>query len=152
MNGIEPQPDNDLFFVCSLIEYIARKTKNHPIVVVNAIGAKKLQHIYNLADIYHSENIDKINDELTYQYNIQEAHFDNIEQCQYNIPTFWDIGKVYKRLIIDVSKYKDKSYMDTLMEIYNSWISIKLEDLNSSLYFENPDYILQSYLHGTLLY
>lgn len=42
--------------------------------------------------------------------------------------------------------------MDTLMEIYNSWISIKLEDLNSSLYFENPDYILQSYLYGTLLY
>ena len=152
MNGIEPQPDNDLFFVCSLIEYIARKTKNHRIVVVNAIGAKKLQHIYNLADIYHSENIDKITDELTYQYNIQEGHFANIEQCQYNIPTFWDIGKVYKRLIIDVSKYKDKSYMDTLMEIYNSWISIKLEDLNSSLYFENPDYILQSYLHGTLLY
>lgn len=26
--GREPQKDNDLFFTCSLIEYIARKTKN----------------------------------------------------------------------------------------------------------------------------
>lgn len=24
----EPQKENDLFYVCSLIEYIARKTKN----------------------------------------------------------------------------------------------------------------------------
>lgn len=26
--GREPQKDNDLFYTCGLIEYIARKTKN----------------------------------------------------------------------------------------------------------------------------
>ena len=36
--GREPQKDNDLFFTCSLIDYIARKTKNTRRDVVNALG------------------------------------------------------------------------------------------------------------------
>ncbi len=60
MTGREKKEYNDMFFVCSLIEYIGRKTKNHRNVVVNAIGKEKLQHIYDLVDIYHSENIDKL--------------------------------------------------------------------------------------------
>ena len=36
--GREPQKDNDLFFTCSLIDYIARKTTNKRADVVNALG------------------------------------------------------------------------------------------------------------------
>jgi hypothetical protein len=36
-----------------------RKTKNHRNVIVNAIGKEKLQHIFDLADVYHCENMDK---------------------------------------------------------------------------------------------
>ena len=39
--GREPAKDNDLFFVCSLIDYIARKTKNTRAEVVNALGEKE---------------------------------------------------------------------------------------------------------------
>lgn len=63
MIGQEKKEYNDLFFVCSLIEYIGRKTKNHRNVVVNAIGKDKLRHLYELADVYHSDNIDKISDD-----------------------------------------------------------------------------------------
>jgi len=55
MIGREKKEYNDMFFVCSLIEYIGRRTKNHRNVVVNAIGVEKLQQIYNLADIYNSK-------------------------------------------------------------------------------------------------
>ncbi len=34
--------ENDLFFLCSLIDYIARKTKNYRSTVVNALGEKEL--------------------------------------------------------------------------------------------------------------
>lgn len=36
--GRESVKDNDLFFTCSLIDYIARKTKNTRVEVVNALG------------------------------------------------------------------------------------------------------------------
>jgi hypothetical protein len=152
MSGRESKESNDLFFVCSLVEYIARQTKNHRSVVVNAIGKEKLQHIYNLADIYHSENIDKVSDELISYGHIQTGYFDNVSTAKYTLPTIWDIGKVYKRLIIAIAENRnDHSPIDILIEVYNSWISRKIEDFNSSLYYENPDYIFQSYLAGDVL-
>lgn len=151
MTGREKKEYNDLFFVCSLIEYIGRRTKNHRSVVVQAIGKKKLQHLYDLADVYHSENIEKLSDELIEQYAIEEGTFDNVAAGKYSIPTHWDIGKVYKRLIIDVSEKQNKEPIEALMEVYCSWLSPKIEDYNSSLYYENPGYLYESYSAGEVL-
>ncbi len=151
MTGREKKEYNDLFFVCSLIEHIGRKTKNHRNVVVNAIGEEKLKHIYELADIYHSDNIEKISDELTVNYNIENGIFDNVSKGKYSIPTHWDIGKVYKRLIVDICNKQEKEPIETLIEVYNSWLSRKIEDFNSSLYYESPEYLYESYVKGEVL-
>lgn len=42
------------FFTCSLIDYIARKTKNKRAVVVDTLGNDRIRKIYDLADVYHS--------------------------------------------------------------------------------------------------
>ena len=55
--GRETQKDNDLFFTCSLIDYIARKTKNIRADIVNQLGKERLEKIYDLADVYHCDNI-----------------------------------------------------------------------------------------------
>ena len=151
MIGREDESANNLFFLCSLIEYISRKTKNHRNVVVNAIGKDGLQHIFDLADVYHCENIDKLTFEFTEKHNIENGIFDNIATAKYSIPTHWDIGKVYKRLIIDVSKNENKALIDALYEVYNSWLSRKIEDFNSSVYYESPQYLFQSFLVGEVL-
>ena len=49
-----------LFFVCGLIDYIARKTKNKRTDIVNWLGKDRLQKIYDLADVYHCDNIDRV--------------------------------------------------------------------------------------------
>jgi len=151
MSGREDINANNLFFLCSLIEYIGRKTKNHREVIVNAIGKDDLQHIFNLADVYHCENIDKLTFELTEKHKIENGIFDNIATAKYSIPTHWDIGKVYKRLIISISKKGNKSLIDALSEVYNSYLSRKIEDFNSSVYYESPEYLFQSYLAGECL-
>ena len=39
------------------------------------------------------------------EYNQKEpGDFDNVGACQYDIPSHWDIGRVYKRLIKQVVK------------------------------------------------
>ena len=58
--GRESQKDNDLFYTCSLIDYIARKTKNKRVAVVDALGKERIAKIYDLADIYHSDNIERV--------------------------------------------------------------------------------------------
>lgn len=148
MTGREDKVANNLFFLCSLIEHIGRKTKNHRNVIVNAIGKDELQHILDLADIYHNENLDKLTFDLVEKYHIKEGAFDNILNAKYAIPTHWDIGKVYKRLIIDVSKTENKPLIETLIKVYNLWLSRKIENFNGSIYYESPEYLLQSYLAG----
>ena len=146
----EPQKENDLFFTCSLIEYIARKTKNTKKVVVEKLGEKNIKKIYELAEIYHCENIEKVSDEFIEKANIEIGEYNHIDNCKYNVPTYWDIGKVYKRLIIMVNDSKDK-YVDTLIQVLTSWIIEKIDNYNSSMYYENPGYIYQCYVEGKIL-
>ena len=97
--GRESQKDNDLFFTCSLIEYISRKTKNIRADVVNTLGKDRISKIYDLADVYHCDNIDSVSDYFIEEANIGSGEYDNVEDCGYAVPSHWDIGKVYKRLI-----------------------------------------------------
>ena len=62
--GRESKKDNDLFYTCSLIDYIARKTKNTRADVVNKLGKQRIDKIYDLADIYHCDNIDRVSDDF----------------------------------------------------------------------------------------
>ncbi len=95
--------------------------------------------------------MDKIADELIKDYSIEQDAFDNVAECNYSIPTHWDIGKVYKRLIVDLCNKQNKEPISALIEVYNSWLSRKIEDFNSSLYYENPDYLYESYRKGSVL-
>lgn len=149
--GRESQKDNDLFFACSLIEYIARKTKNIRSEVVNKLGKVRISKIYDLADVYHCENIDKISDEFIEDADIVPGKFDNVADCGYAIPSYWDIGKVYKRLIKMVAADEKIEIIDALIEVYNSFISPKIDDYNSSVYYENPNYIFECYKEKKML-
>ena len=82
---------------------------------------------------------------------IQEGDFDNVGDCKYSIPSHWDIGKVYKRLIKMVAADENIGIVDALIKVYNSFISAKIDDYNSSVYYENPSYIFESYRENRML-
>ena len=121
----EPVRHHKLIYLCALIEYIARTTKNRNRVIVNALGEERLTKIYKLADTYHSDNIARVADDLIKECNIENDYFD-ITDVKYAVPTHWDIAKVYKRLIISVSQDNPKQYIKTLITVYNSWIADKI--------------------------
>ncbi len=151
MKGRESKKDNDLFYVCSLIDYIARRTKNTRATVVNKLGKQCLDKIYDLADVYHCDNIERVSEDFIEQVGIEEGNFDNVGECVYHIPSYWDIGKVYKRLIKMVAADEGIEIIDALMKVYNSFISPKIDDYNSSVYYENPSYIFESYRENKML-
>ena len=149
--GRESKKDNDLFYTCSLIDYIARKTKNTRKAIVNQLGKQRIEKIYDLADVYHCDNMERVSDDFIEQSEIKEGSFDNVAECKYSIPSYWDIGKVYKRLIKMVAADKNIGIIDALMKVYNSFISDKIDDYNSSVYYENPSYIFESYRENRML-
>ena len=150
-SGREEKKDNDLFFTCSLIDYIARKTQNTRSDVVNKLGKERLEKIYDLADIYHCDNIDRVSDDFIEEADITLGTFDNVGECKYSIPSHWDIGKVYKRLIKQAAQSEKIGISDALIKVYNSFISDKIDDYNSSVYYENPSYIFECYIENKML-
>ena len=150
-NGREAAKDNDLFFTCSLIDYIARKTQNTRADVVNMLGAEKVEKIYDLADIYHSDNIERVSDDFIREAGIRNGEFYNVKECNYAIPSHWDIGKVYKRLIKAVAEHEKIGIIEALFKVYNSFLSTKIDDYNSSMYYENPAYLLECYLESRVI-
>lgn len=141
--------DNDLFYLCSLIEYIARKTYNTKKYIVNKIGKDFLVKIYNLAEVYHSENIDKVSDEIINECNIENGNY-KIDNCKNRVPSYFEIGAVYGRLIKQISGSKE-DYIDNLIKVLTSWIITKIDNYDSSMYYENPSYIYECYKEGKVL-
>ena len=104
-----------------------------------------------MADIYHSDNIDRVSDDFIKEAKISTGNFNNVSACQYAIPSQWDIGKVYKRLIKSAAEYEKIGVIDALFKVYNSFISAKIDDYNSSMYYENPSYLLECYLENKVI-
>lgn len=118
----ESAKENDLFFTCGLIEYMDRKTKNTKKYIVEKLGKEKINKIYELASVYHSENIDKVTEEFISIANIEKGNYAHVKSCEYNVPTYWDMGKVYKRLIVMISNSDESKYIDVLIDVLSSWI------------------------------
>ena len=140
--------DDDLFYLCSLIEYISRKTNNTKKYIVEKIGKKELEKIYSLAGVYHCENIDKVTDEIVSKCGIEMGDYVNTHKAR--IPSYFEIGSVYERLIREISG-SNSNYIDSLIEVLSSWIVKKIDNYDSSMYYENPSYILECYKEGKIL-
>ena len=52
------------------------------------------------------ENIDAVSDDFIEDASIVPGAFDNVADCGYAVPSHWDIGKVYRRLIKMVAAYE----------------------------------------------
>ncbi len=137
------------FFTCSLIEFIGRQMKQRRGAVANMLGIDIIMHIYNHADVLHCEVIEKTADYFENYCKIPVGDFDNVADCKYNVPSYWDIGKVYMRLIRNACK--DGDLPATIMAVYNSFITDAISNFNSDLFYQNPDYLLACYEDGEII-
>ena len=145
--------NNNLFFLCSLVEFIGRQQKLTRNEVVSSLGNDIIRHIYEYTDVLHCEPISKVADEYIESCRLKIGNFDNIAACRYSVPSYWDIGKVYARLIQDVTGkiYENDKIIQTLNEVYGSWISDSISNFNSDLFYQPHDYIRECYLEGKIL-
>ena len=135
---------SDLFFTCSLIELIGRITHQKRAAIVSFLGRKIVTHIYEHADVLHCEPIAKTADTFIEMCNIPNGDFDNVVACKYEVPDYWTIGKVYARLIQDITK---DNVIDALFQVYNSPISDYISHYNGDFFYQPRDYVKEAYLY-----
>lgn len=140
---------DDLFFTCSVIECIGRKRMLLRSEVVFSLGYDDVMRLYSYADVFHCEPIDKVAADFITDCKIPLGTFDNISKCEFDIPSCWDIGKVYARLIEDVHDGDD--VIDTLFDVFNSFMSESISNFNSDLYYQSREYLRACYLAGDII-
>lgn len=142
--------NNDLFYTCSLIEYIGREQHLRRSEVVRLLGDETIARIYRYADVFHCEPIAKTANDFIEQQDIPQGTYDNVSACRYTVPDYWTIGEVYERLIEDVSGDDEDAVIPNLIQVYTSWIDVALSNYNTDLYYQPRDYIYESYKEGRI--
>ena len=140
---------NDVFYVCTLIEYIGRYTNNHRGYVVEKMGKEGIRHQLEYASINHCLSIEQVGEEVIEDFHIEFGTFDTISTCKYKVPSVTDIGKLYQRLVIDIQV--NETWEDAIYKVFHSFLSDEVSDFNSNVYYSSPDYLKCSYLEGQLL-
>lgn len=130
---------NDYFYVCALIEYIGRETRNHRGDIVRAIGIKGIEKLLRDAEVNHCLSFEQVSDEVISYYGIEQGDFDTLSGCKYSVPSYLDIGKLYSIMVEDCAEPGKEA--EELMKIFSSFISDAISNFNSDLYYQNPDYL-----------
>lgn len=141
---------DDLFFVCYMIERVARQLKQPNKYVANIMGHDELAKKLSLADVLHSENPLAVAADWIDEYQLEEGNYDvtkvDPELCS-KIPTATQMGKVYKRLVLNTMQ-QNEDYADAILRVYNHPICEVLDNYDSSAYYEPSPYITRSYYAG----
>lgn len=140
---------DNVFYVCTLIEYIARVTSNRRSDIIKFFDKKSLKRQLKLAEVNHCLTFEEVAGELIEEYNIPDGEFNTIKECRYTVPSVTSIGRVYQQLVLSICK-KDE-IEEAIMDVFSSFISDEISDFNSNVFYSNPDYIKCSFLEGELL-
>ncbi len=142
--------ENDLYFLCYMIERVSRKVKQRNCYVVEHINRDEWMRLISLADVLHCENPKKIESEWIMEYQLEEGNFDIKKvdpKLVEHIPTETQMGKVYTRLIIDTLA-PEENYVDGLLRVYTNQICKKIDDYNCGAYYEPSYVIARAYNEG----
>lgn len=143
--------ENDLYFICYMIERVARKLHQKNKYVVNKVSPKEWRRLISLANVLHCENPLKIEQEWIEEYNLLPGTFDitDVDWDLVNeIPRETQIGKVYTRLILSTLDEEKEDYIDGLIRVYNDEICETIDNYNASAYYEPSYVITRAYNNG----
>ena len=138
-----------IYYVCTMIEFVARVTKNHRKDVIARFTKISIEHQLKVAEVNHCLSFEQVSDEWIEQYGIKNGFFNTIDDCKYTIPSVTSIGRVYQQLVLATMKEDEEA--QAIIDVFSSFISDEISNFNSNVYYSNPDYLKCSYEAGVLL-
>ena len=140
--------DSDLFFVCSLIEQIGRDLHLRRGDVVRQLTIANISILLRDACVLHCEPLEKVADDAVREFGLRGGDYDNVAECIYTVPSAWDMGKVYARLIQD-TQGDDRAV--GIWNVYTSWMDELLSFYNSDLYYQPQEYLAECWRAGHII-
>ena len=141
---------DDLFFICYMIERVARRLHQKNKYIVNQIGKKEFEHLISIAIVLHAMNPISVEDQWIEDYLLKEGSFDITKvdrELVEKIPSPIQMGKVYQRLISDTLQ-PGETEVSGILRVYNNSICDVIDNYNCSAYYEPSYVIARAYQDG----
>lgn len=132
---------NDLYFVCYMIERVARRLRQHNCYVVSCLGDEGLVHELSIAETNHCINPEQVESEWIDHYHMSQGNFDVTgvdPKFTDRYPSVTQMGKVYARFVHSVDT--EDNLASAIQNVYNSPICDTIDDYNTGAYYE-PSFI-----------
>ena len=146
---MDSKQKDDIYYVCTMIEFVARETNNRRSDIISKISKKSIEHQLKVAEVNHCLSLEQVAEEWIEQYAITTGTFNTIETCRYTVPSVTSIGRVYQQLVLATLEEKDVA--QAIIDVFSSFISDEISNFNTNVYYSNPDYLRCSYEEGRLL-
>ena len=141
---------NDLYFICYMIERIARHLHQKNRYVVNGIAKKEWYHLISCANVLHCANPLQVEADWIKEYGLEEGRYDITDvdgELVSKIPSPVEMGEVYQRLIVDTLG-KDEDFVEGMIRVYNDEICNTIDNYNCSAFYEPSYVIARAYQNG----
>lgn len=140
---------NDIYFVCYMVERVARRLHQPNRYVVEHLGAEGLEHQLSIAQTNHSLNPVQVESEWIDEYHLADGDFD-VTDVDSNftdkVPSPTQMGKVYARLVMSLDV--TDNLVATILSVYESPVCNVIDNYNTGAYYE-PSYVqTRAFING----
>ena len=120
---------DEIFYVCSLIEYIARKTKNYRKDIIKYFNKEDIKRQLRLAEVNHCLSFEQVSDELIEKYHIRKGKYNLTENRNPMVSTATDIGRLFQKFIL--KKCEQNDLEQVLIDTFLSFDADENSDLDN---------------------
>ena len=140
--------DNDVYFVCFIIEMLRRGMEDTCGNIVRKIGLEKIRHLLEFADVYHCLTPEQVCGELEEEFKLTRGNHPVLFDEPERIPSDLKIGKQYAEIVCIC--HPD----DLALGIYNvmsSHITDEISDFRTATFYSSLDWLIDSYKAGEMV-
>lgn len=143
----------NVFFVCYIIEIIARQIHQRNKYVVNMMGEDEIAKKINDASFLHVNSSSRVANSWINEYNLKKGKFDitdvNSDSVDV-IPPPDQMAKLYTRLIL-MTLDDENDYVKSLIKVYNHPMCKKIDDYSCGIFTEPVSVIIRTYFNSSEL-
>ncbi len=140
---------DDLYFVCYMIERVARRLHRHNRYVVECLGGEGLLHELSVARTSHCLNPEQVESEWIEHYRMSCGDIDVTKvdsRFTDKYPSATQMGKVYARIVQLLDTEDD--LVSAIRAVYGSPVCDTIDNYNTGAYYE-PSYVqARAFLNG----
>lgn len=148
---------NDVFYVCSMVEYLSRTRKTKHADIVSALGKDNLRWLYKFADVHHCMTFEQVSDDVMERSPLPMGTYDVTSGLEFPLPSFLDIGKVYARLVqsalVENGTWENPNadqIVDALWEVFHSFVCEEISNFNSDLFYDTPSFLYECFKYNKI--